>query len=185
MSLKGLCPGIVQQKTNPTLLGEPNQMYTCQMPGLNPVSAFVVSSAWQPSLLENQASRPSFTGSFEGSQTSTRRLGEVTSALCLLMTAVVTLLLLDRLQREVHSEPSVFLRSGFFLLASFFTQTESLPILDPSLLPFKLFGCISTVNNPHTALLVERRDAGTVQMCLAQLQVCSQIVVDCVQEPLQ
>lgn len=30
---------------------------------------------------EDQASRPSFTGSFEGSQTSTRRLAEVTSAL--------------------------------------------------------------------------------------------------------
>ena len=48
---------------------------------LNPDSAFVVSSARQPSLLEDQASRPSFTGSFEGSQTSTRRLAEVTSVL--------------------------------------------------------------------------------------------------------
>jgi hypothetical protein len=78
------------------------------------------------------------------------------------MTAVVTLLLPDRLQREVHSEPSTFLRSGFFLLASFFAQTESLPTLDPSLLPFKLSGRISTVNNPDPALLVERRGAGTV-----------------------
>lgn len=53
------------------------------MPGLNPDSAFVVSSVWQLSLLEDQSSRPSFTGSFEGSQTSTRRLAEVTSALLL------------------------------------------------------------------------------------------------------
>lgn len=51
------------------------------MPGLNPDSAFVVSSACQPSLLEDQVSRPSFTGNFERSQTSTRRLAEVTSAL--------------------------------------------------------------------------------------------------------
>jgi hypothetical protein len=80
----------------------------------------------------------------------------------MLMTAAVTLLLPNRLQREVHFELSPFLRGGFILLALFFTQTESLPILDPSLLSFKRFGRISTVDNPDTALLVERRGAGTV-----------------------
>jgi hypothetical protein len=130
-----------------------------------PRFCLVVSSAWQPSLLEDQPSRPSFIGSFEWSHTSTRRLAEVTSTLipdCLLFTDDCSgHIAAPRLQREVHSEPSAFLRGGFFLLASLFAQTESLSILDPSLLPFKLFGNISTVNNP------ERRGAGLHRFCVS------------------
>lgn len=142
----------------------------CQLPGLNPDSTFVISSEGQPFPLEDRASRPSFPGSFEGSQTTIWRLAEVTYALisdCPLFTDDCSGHTADprRTPKRILFWAFKILRRGFFFSGFIFLLNRKFTYPVPLTRAIQtLWQCLHSKKSRHNPPYIRKRHRESVDV---------------------